>query len=1579
MTKEQDKLLTNHTVRLKDTDHGYYVGSGIIYTAKSLQDKLYVLTAAHCLYQDKDHFTESRRDITIELYSQAENQYKSVVHTINYELVSADADLDLAILVLDKADVFSITGILAEIQPIYERNSAENFLIKGFPSATLGQELVAISPIWIQDMPVVRKFQLHLQQDFSTPESARSRVDGFSGSGVFLVNHGRIYLLGIFSRFLEAGKVIYCQYLNVMNAMLEHAFLPVIQFTFLGEHGLSSEYFQVHVDKAIRNLGPRFSEEMNFRLPIAMRFSDLAKDLDFRRRLSAVIDSYLTASHYHTAAHQQFIVIDQEYQEIDQEIRSWFASIDWTPTGKIETEHVEVLVEGFDKKAQETIIDFYKLRSEVKAAEKGSQAKYDYNEPFQSEISGLRQMQKTNRELLNGLYELDLMLSINAVLLIKGEAGSGKSHLLGDVAKSRIQLRLPTILLLGQLFKPNQNVWTNILGQLELSCSKNELLTTLNHIGEQLGSRVLFMIDALNEGAGKDLWFDELAGFVHDFKDYPFIGLALTVRSTYWNVVIPASVKDNTQIRILKHEGFKGNEYAALKLFCQHYKIHQPNFPILAPEYSNPLFLQLICRSIQSTADKTFPQGFQGLTKIFQYYTKSLSETFTRKRSAYGMRPNLIREALELYALRSFEKENYRHLTLEEAYSLVNEHFPLFPQLLEDLIEESVLIRSMIKRYGDEQEYEVVYFAFERFGDYHVARQLLSGYGSAEEVMVAGRKENTLGKLTEDGIWSYQGLLEALAVLMPETFGLELTEVFGWVFDEKESRRDNIYNWFNQWVVDSLKWRDISSINAEKIVSWVNDSGHFDMDLGNWFHFVMEVTAVKGHPFNSDRFHLVMSRNNMATRDGYWQDHMQGYYGTNDQNVAFPLTRLIEWAWQDGISEETDHETARLVGQTLCWVLASTHHGLRDQATKALVNLLQDHPQAMLATMKAFQDIDDMYILERIYAVAYGCALRSEDADTLSALAAYTYQIIFSGGNPPEHLLLRDYARNIVEYAIYKKVPLEVDIRLIRPPYRSKLPDRLPTKEDIKQYELDREGENYKQGYGRANNKIHFSVMSWDFSRYTIDSALENLVPVRFTFKTELEAFKKSLPRGGKSTLTNMKKFYDIVHTTEDHKKNFFTSLGPEKAKELWDDFDHWHKEFRDKLYGLMNEQQVTFLESTVLPHWDMELKIKGRTTNHLKKTPYKCWIVQRVFELGYDSEIHGNYDIIHDDYTDHRTNTRVDRIGKKYQWIAFFELLAMLTDNYKFRESWANDDEGNYYQGPWEFMLRNIDPSFILRDKREKYPDKDFGLKEHKAIWWAMEKYVYWNRLPADWARSTADLPDMAKCIQKTDPVGTDWLHLNLSYTWKQPKQVGQDNYRSERREIWYMFQAYLVRKKDRQKVVSALKDENFHGRRFPEDHATTDMLAREQYWSPISKQNAKGSKEWIEFKEAGCKVVLTNKYAVGELSQDQSSAHFYFQMPCKMIMEGMNLRFGRMDGDFVNSDGEVIMTNKSVNGVMIRKVDFLNYLERNKLEIFWVFLGEKNSFAKGDHLKDYRKSLSGVYCFEGQNLSGSMKMRNW
>lgn len=59
---------------------------------------------------------------------------------------------------------------------------------------------------------------------------------------------------------------------------------------------------------------------------------------------------------------------------------------------------------------------------------------------------------------------------------------------------------------------------------------------------------------------------------------------------------------------------------------------------------------------------------------------------------------------------------------------------------------------------------------------------------------------------------------------------------------------------------------------------------------------------------------------------------------------------------------------------------------------------------------------------------------------------------------------------------------------------------------------------------------------------------------------------------------------------------------------------------------------------------------------------------IKRIFELGYDVEKHGKYDRNCTDRVGLRFQLgRKERIGKKYQWIALYELAAQVCDNYQY------------------------------------------------------------------------------------------------------------------------------------------------------------------------------------------------------------------------------------------------------------------------------------------------------------------------
>ena len=128
--------------------------------------------------------------------------------------------------------------------------------------------------------------------------------------------------------------------------------------------------------------------------------------------------------------------------------------------------------------------------------------------------------------------------------------------------------------------------------------------------------------------------------------------------------------------------------------------------------------------------------------------------------------------------------------------------------------------------------------------------------------------------------------------------------------------------------------------------------------------------------------------------------------------------------------------------------------------------------------IELFSDIDDPYIKERVYAVAYGVAMRSYDTAGTGKLALQVYKNVFASGAPPVHILLREYARGVIERALWLGLDFEIDEELVRPPYKSSWPE-IPDEDTI---------DKLKEGHADLGaRQIFSSVMGFgDFARYVI-------------------------------------------------------------------------------------------------------------------------------------------------------------------------------------------------------------------------------------------------------------------------------------------------------------------------------------------------------------------------------------------------------------------------------------------------------------------------------------------------------------
>jgi hypothetical protein len=938
----------------------------------------------------------------------------------------------------------------------------------------------------------------------------------------------------------------------------------------------------------------------------------------------------------------------------------------------------------------------------------------------------------------------------------------------------------------------------------------------------------------------------------------------------------------------------------------------------------------------------------------------------------------LISGAIQKFSLACFSL-NESVLNLEEANSFFNSSFPQYPFLLNDMIQESIFIRNCRDNYRTEEKEEVIYFAYERFGDHFIANELIKDFKGPEEVLKAFSKGDKLGKLMEGHHWKHRGVLESLAILLPEKHGLELFEVYSWLYQDVKkddfALDDNIDR-LNGFLLDSLKWRSIESLNIEKLIEWFKGD-FFYVDDDTYLLTIEQLATIKNHPFNSERLYQILIKLPMPERDSFWQSHVEWYSGYDDNEIGFPLRRLIDWAWSPSISYSVDGETALLAAQTLTWLLSSTNRKLRDEVTKAIVNLLEQQPKTLIDLLAKFQEVDDMYIQERLYAVAYGCILRAAQKDSIQLIGNYVYNQIFNQENPPIHVLLRDYARNTIEYMIYRGLGGKIDAEKIRPPYKSELPT-YPTEDEINIYDIDLESPDYEKEFISTHNKIHFSVMSWDFGRYTVEPYIGKFCPVSFTTEDEYKNFiSEELSKEHQKFLLSLVELIVIkeLHESKSSRYEVERLGGQEKYESLLKEHRQAVEQGFEHVKSMFNEQSEYVIKN-ILPYLQnvKRLNSSSYNRNSFDIRPVKRWIVKRAHELGYDAKLHGSYDN-NTGYGGSRQD--VERIGKKYQWIAFHEILSILADNHKISEWYSSENNYQYYQGAWQFYARDIDPIYTTKNP-EEIPEDDMMILDKECQWWHDPEYSFWNQDNQEWVRNIDDLPQVKHIISKKDEMGVEWFFLNKFVIWKMPKPIGLDKYSTYRKEVWYMIKGYLVNKKDKLQIKDFLKDKNFLERWMPEPKdESNQLLNREKYWSP-AYHGTEREEPWEEIyynhKSTGLVVMSAIQDAKSRISEDKSGAESSYYIPCEQLFTELELIYAPRDGDFINPKGELIVQNiPKSGGLMIKKEILLDYLEKNDLDIIWTVLGEKMAFISHGE-QSYFGAPCGVFSLEIGEIKGKL-----
>ena len=404
----------------------------------------------------------------------------------------------------------------------------------------------------------------------------------------------------------------------------------MLRFWF-GEHEFTDRDFFRFNEESINDLGKRYTPKLNVEVETFQYFEVLSRGSSLRILFDnelIIVEDACRKIEKDKYCQNTLNLVENVRNAIKQIKETDITGIDRIPLNELLS---ALMLLG------ETIQD---IANSIVEKERVTEENRTSNNLFELGIDILR--------VYNDLHQ-DIMRLVNdPILILEGDAGVGKSHLMADTVQRRQNENLFSLLFLGQKFITDEEPFIQMMRMLNFSGSSDELLEMLETKAETTGNRIIIFIDAINEGHGLNIWQNNIRSFINRIRQHPWLGLVLSIRTSYSPVILPREEFGNDYCVRARHYGFGANTQKAVQLFFKEYGILYPSVPLLNPEFRNPLFLHLFCEGMKNNGYRKIPDGIKGISSVLNLFFDGIEKSL-RKFKQYSQSIKCIDKAVREY------------------------------------------------------------------------------------------------------------------------------------------------------------------------------------------------------------------------------------------------------------------------------------------------------------------------------------------------------------------------------------------------------------------------------------------------------------------------------------------------------------------------------------------------------------------------------------------------------------------------------------------------------------------------------------------------------------------------------------------------------------------------------------------------------------------------------------------------------------------------------------------------------------------------------------------------------------------
>lgn len=601
----------------------------------------------------------------------------------------------------------------------------------------------------------------------------------------------------------------------------------------------------------------------------------------------------------------------------------------------------------------------------------------------------------------NSLLKIILRILSNDVHVF-GAAGYGKTHFACSISYNLLKNECPALLLLGSSFRNSVTPKERIIQLLDLdgSYSFMDFLGAIDILGEVYKCKVPIVIDGLNESypSAGEIWHNELYSIINNVRKFSNILLITTCREKrdyIQQIFDKNSYKEVDNFIYLK--GFTDkNINDAVQKYFEKYSIKPSSKPFDITLFENPLRLKIFCEVNKDRINLDI--NLYSIIESIECYIQNLIKNISIKEHAV----NAIRKSKLEKGLQKIGEILWNNNKREIQFS---DFYPLFEEELSfNLIDEGLCFQRDLNN-----EDELVQFTYDLVGGYQVAKSVYFRNKSIPLIIEQLQSLETKEKLFCDDKTKrhplHEDVLKSISYLLPLKTGKQIYEVL----PDDAILLESISN---------IELLTSSKNDKIKFVEFLDRKSLSSELVSSLFHRLYD-DVIQRNTFNSfDIITTVFLKLNQYQIDVFWNEFIR--------KDSYKLQSILKSIIKN--IQNTRHSKDNVLLFVLL-LTGSTDRKLRNEATKALMQLGVIYPNCILKLARTFILVKDIFIVESLICALTGVVLRLKEKDLTNNVIIFL-QRDFLVNNVTNHIAILDCLQTIFEFG-FSYYGIEYDKNII--------------------------------------------------------------------------------------------------------------------------------------------------------------------------------------------------------------------------------------------------------------------------------------------------------------------------------------------------------------------------------------------------------------------------------------------------------------------------------------------------------------------------------------------------------------------